>query len=764
MAGHVSSTAHAVRRARLTMWGRRVFRGGLWMLALAAALVAAVAFGARWFPLPRERLAYEGVATLLLDREGRPLRVVLGRDDLDQRPTYVSRAGDWIGPAIIAAEDRRFREHGGVDAWALARAVAQNLGARRTVSGASTLSMQVIRLVEPRPRTPVSKAVEAVRAIQLEAALSKQEILDQYLNRAPFGGNMVGIEAASRRYFGVSAANLSLAQASLLAGLPQGPSRLRPDRHPERARRRQAYVLERMVACGFITETQRCDALAQPVAVRPAVHPHVAPHFTEAALARLEGDRTQAIRTTLDARMQAAAEAAVRRGVASLPRVTGGAAVVLDVRTGAVRALVGSPDPQNRRGAGQQVNAALARRSPGSALKPFAYAMAFDEGWLTPATALPDAPRTFGDLAPANFDGACEGFVSAREALTRSLNLPALEVAERLTAARLHARLTALGLRGLEKGPAHHGLGLVLGNAEVTLLDLANAYACLARGGVHAPLCFNEARAVPVAAGDGPRLFSAEACWMMAEVLGGEDRAGQGDGHRAETRVPRAAWKTGTSSGFRDAWAVAYNPDYVVGVWLGNPDGSAAPELVGTEAAVPVARDIFRRLAGTSAGVWFPRPPGVAVREVCAVSGQPPGPNCPTRVGDWHQPGVTLQTPCGVHAQPGRELWPEHVTAFLEARRLPQDTRRTAATAGPRILTPRAGAEYRRVVRPGGGEGATLVLEAAGAGRLHWFVNGVPAGTTAPGSGLPWSAPPGRLQVVCADETGRRDRVEIVVR
>ena len=451
-------------------------------LTLAAGVYASV----RWAPFPEEKLARKPSSAVLVDRTGVPLRVRLATGDLDARPGYVPEAGRWIDLAIVAAEDQRFWQHAGVDVQALTRAFLQNLIAGRRVSGASTLSMQVIRLMEPRPRTLSAKIIEAFRALQLERRHSKTEILAQYLDRAPFGGNVVGIEAAAQRYFAKSATQLSLAEAALLAGLPQSPSRLRPERHFDRAKKRQAYVLQRMVACGFITAEEHTAACAQALAVRPAIlYPFRAPHFCDwvGVPDRLGADAT--VLTTLDPALQQIAEDVLARHARNIT-ADSGAIVILDAKTSAVRALAGSPDFRARPAG--QVNGALAARAAGSTLKPFAFALAFDRGLVTPGTILTDKPRQFRDYVPQNFSREFRGRVGVRDALVQSLNLPAIEIEQRVGQERFYALLKKLGLGTISRPPEHYGLGLVLGNAEVRLLDLANAYACLARGGDWLPV------------------------------------------------------------------------------------------------------------------------------------------------------------------------------------------------------------------------------------------------------------------------------------
>jgi penicillin-binding protein 1C len=749
-------------RFRVRSLGKSLLRSArhaAWLVVAAVALCAAAWFA---FPFPDEILETFPASLTLTDRDGQPLRIRLGPGGLDCRPDYHPQQTDWIAMAIVAAEDRRFWSHLGVDVLALGRALTQNALLRRRVSGASTLSMQTIRLAQPRRRTVIAKAIEAFRSLQMEARLSKQEILAQYLNRAPFGSNIVGIEAAARRYFCKNPKELSLGEAALLAGLPQSPSRLRPDRYPARARNRQSYVLDRMLACGMITESQRLDALTQPLDIRPSPYPFRAPHFTDLA-AQQSADSGLELRTTLDASLQQVAEDAIRRAALSHEPagVRGGAAVILDVQAGAVRALVGSPDFFERHNG--QYNTAAAARSAGSTLKPFAYALAFDRGLITPQTTLFDVPQLFRDYEPRNFDETCRGLVSARDALILSLNMPAIDVERRVGQPLLYATLRRLGLDTMNRPSSDYGLGLVLGNGEVRLLDLANAYACLARGGGYLPYRLLEDRP----AGRSVRAFSEEACWLISETLGGDERAMDATGHAADVRLPPLAWKTGTSAGYHDAWTVAYNREVVVAIWFGNPDSAPSDRLVGCRAAAPVVWEIMRSLYPDNNGPAFDRPPGVERRKVCAISGCVPGPNCPKRAEAWYIPGVSLSRSCSVHVRPAdaegkvTETWPAEVASFLSRN---AQSPATIDARPVRITSPASGSVFRMIPN-GDCENQRLTLSAAAgaATALHWFINDHYIGCSRPGQPLLWPLDRGHFGIVCSDNAGHSDLVTIAV-
>ncbi|MCX6878264.1 MAG: penicillin-binding protein 1C [Verrucomicrobia bacterium] len=749
--------------AFISRWMRRGWRRILWIGA--TAMVAAIAtFAALWliFPFHKESLYNIPASVSWCDRDGVPLRIRLSAGDFDSVPTYVYHGDDWIAKAVVAAEDQRFWRHCGVDICAVARSCKQAATSMRRVSGASTLSMQLVRRSCPRQRNLIAKGIEAFRALQMERQLTKREIISLYLNHAPLGANLVGIEAASRRYFAKGAHDLSLGEASLLAGIPQSPTRFNPVKYPAAAKTRQAYVLRRMVACSFITREQMDNALAQPLRFRDNRYPFLAPHFCD-MLARQAANGAIEMRTTLDLGLQQTIEESLAKYAPTLraERIRGAAALVLDAKTSEVLALVGSPDFRART-KGAQVNAAVAPRSAGSTLKPFAYAVATDRGMLTPLRVLYDIPQSYSDYDPANFDKTHGGVVTVRDALIRSLNLPAIDVEKRIGQPLFHAKLRELGLQTLTEPAAHYGLGLVLGNAEVTLLDLTNAYACLARGGVYLPYRTMPSAASTAAA--GTRQFSAEASWLISDILGGDERAMDSSGTVADIRIPRLAWKTGTSSGFRDAWTIAYNPDFVIGVWLGNPDGRPSGFLVGRKAATPIVWDICRRLYPTGNGPWFAKPEAIEDREVCALSGQTPSPNCPRKIHDHAIKDVSRYETCEVHLLGTAAVWPVAVEAFLK----------TQPSAGGDddkcelvITTPANGSSYLFMPDMAQPQQQRIPFTANfsnASADLHWFVNDQYLGASKSGETLFWSLSKGQHRIVCADPKGKSRGVVISVR
>jgi penicillin-binding protein 1C len=463
------------------------------------------------------------------------------------------------------------------------------------------------------------------------------------------------------------------------------------------------------------------------------------------------------VKSTLDSALQAEVERVLERARPLLREggVDGVAAVAMRVRDGAVCAMAGSPDYRDARHAGA-VNAALSRRGAGSTLKPFLYACAFDRGWLTPATVLPDAPASYGTLLPENFDRTCSGAADAADALVRSLNLPALAVAREVGVADLSASLRAAGFATLTRPPAFYGLGLALGGADVRLIDLVAAYGCLARGGRPLrPHCL----AGGTAAAPAPPVFSAEACWLVGEILSGPERYAGDVLPAGGVAAPRLAWKTGTSAGFRDAWTVAWNADWVVGVWMGNVSGAPSQSLTGLRVA-PLAREILRAAGRGAPPGWYAEPAGVARREVCAVTGLLPSRRCGVRRPDWYIPGVTIGRGCEVAHGNG----PAAVGVAQAADgRGPAGTGR-AGGSPPAIRSPLDGSVFRAPPRPDGYPAASVPLARAGAnGRAFWFVDGRFAGAAEGTEPLFWPMTPGRHVVACADDRGRVARASFEV-
>lgn len=627
-------------------------------LTAVALLLPAAAYLALWLavylmPLPQQDLPDRPQESRrIFDRQGRLLREATNPDGLRCQWVSLSEVSPLIIEATLAVEDARFYLHRGVDGRAVLRAAWQNLKAGRMVSGASTISMQLARLMYGYPHHLGGKLMQAFMALRLEQVFDKHEILERYLNYAPYGMGCLGIETASRYYLGKSNQHVSLAEAALLAGLPRAPGRLAPVQHFSKARQRQQFVLRRMLDTEKVRSEEYERALREPLQFEEVPSRPTAMHFTDyvLSLAPPPGE----VRTTLDADLQQQIEGLVKDHVDVLRfgGLTNAAVVVLDNRDGAILAMVGSTDYWAAEGGA--VNGALAKRQPGSTLKPFTYALAFEQGF-SPASVIPDIETYYLGAAgtlfiPTNYSEQFYGPVLMAEALGRSLNVPALRTLNAVGVKALLMRLREIGFTSLQKSPWHYGLGLTLGNGEVTLLELAQGYAMLARGG---RTCAARAlQNAPVA--EPRRVFSEEICFLITDILSDERMRIRafGPANPLLLGFPMAV-KTGTSANWRDNWVVGYTREYTVAVWAGDFSGKPMDRMSGSVGAGPLFQKIARLAAQRNS---FPRldsvfipPEGVEYVTVCSLSGQLPTKNCPHRRLMAVQKGYGPHQLCNMH-------------------------------------------------------------------------------------------------------------------
>ncbi|MFS8037069.1 penicillin-binding protein 1C [Xanthobacter sp. AM11] len=577
-------------------WWRRL---GLAVLAGALVVAGTVQGGLALVRAGAPPPPQAPVSVEVLDRDGRLLRPFALSDGRWRLAAGAADVDPRLLAMILAYEDRRFEGHSGVDPLALLRAVGQAARSGRVISGGSTLTMQVARLTTPpRARTLGAKLDQMRRAVQLEARLTKAEILGLYLTLAPYGGNVEGVRAAALTYFGKEPRRLTLAEAALLVALPQSPEARRPDRNAARARAARDRVLDRLAAQGLLSADEVRVAKAEPVPALRRPLPQLAPHLTgEMAAARPALVRHG---LTLDGALQERLEDLLRERTRALGRGLSAAMVVLDNDSSQVRAYVGSADFTDRARAGE-VDLARAVRSPGSTLKPFIYALAFEDGIAHPETLIEDRPARFGAWRPENFDRTFQGTLSVRKALQLSLNVPAVRLLEAVGPQRLASRLQQAGAR-LELPPgAAPALPMGLGGVGIRLIDLTMLYAALARGGEAQAPVFRREDAM-LAPPRRARLVEAVAAWYVGQSLLGTPAPENALGGRI-------AFKTGTSYGYRDSWAVGFDGRRTVGVWVGRPDGQAVADLTGRAAAAPLLFDAFARIVRTPAGLG-PAPKG----------------------------------------------------------------------------------------------------------------------------------------------------------
>jgi penicillin-binding protein 1C len=593
-------------------------------------------------PIVPAQLAENAPALELRDRYERRLGTIYERDEHHAVNVPLARISRHFIAAILATEDHRFFEHGAIDAPALARAAANALRKHERLGGASTISMQLARLLTPMPATFLGKIQETILAQRLENGLSKARILQAYCNRLPMGSNLYGVEAAARTYFGLSAFDLDLAQASLLAALPNDPTRLDPYRRWDALKRRQRLVLERMRAERFITEETARQTYGEPLTLMPQAPGIVAaPHFLFWSAGHAPPEQTL-MSTTIDLRLQRFVQEQVRNVVQSLQanNVHDAAALVVDNRNRQILAYVGSPDYFSDDILGRN-DGVQALRQPGSALKPFLYELALERRAIAPATILQDVPTAYAlpgarIYRPQDYSGRYQGPVRVRIALADSLNVPAVRVLERVGVGTFLDRLRALGFSHLRKPADYYGLGLTLGGGEVTLYELTRAYVSLARNGRRTRLIstLDDAPTPKREPGGG------DAAWNLITDMLADAHARAGSfGVNSVLRLPfAAAVKTGTSSDYRDTWTIGFTRDYTVGVWVGNFDGTPMRNVSGVSGAGPLWNRIMLHLHEQREPALFDPPLGYVRRAICANTGTAPSGACPAVVMEYLRP------------------------------------------------------------------------------------------------------------------------------
>ncbi len=777
-----------------------------WTVSLKAGLVLGGAFALFIAAVPKPRLLDEtSFSPCYVDRNGKLLRLGLADDDRYRVYVPLEKISPQLIEMTLLHEDRYFHEHAGFNPLALARATWSDARGQGRRLGASTITMQLARLhYHLNTRTIGGKLVQIVAAIHLECHCSKREILEAYLNLAPYGRNIEGVGAASLIYFGKEPGELSPVEAMTLAVIPQSPAR----RSPGTAAHDEALQKARGVLLAQWLESHPEDArlrgvLAMPLEMKlPRDLPFRAPHLVEEMLPRETTPRAET-RLALDLALQDLLERQMTQYLAS--RETDGfknaCALLIDYRTMEVRAAVGSAGFHRAEIHGQ-VDGLRAQRSPGSALKPFIYALALDEGLIHPNSLLKDAPASFDGYDPENFDHNFAGPIKARDSLIQSRNVPAVDLEARLDSRRnLYTLLRDAGIRRLQP-ESHYGLTIALGSAEVSPEEIGALYAMLANRGVWRPL----RRTLDEPAGPGAPMLSPEASYLTLDMLKDAARPDTVNVPRLFSEAMPVAWKTGTSFSYRDAWSAGVFDNYVLVVWVGNFDGTVNPEFVGRTAAAPLLFriiDALRAHEPAPAATCFTRTPDLNLRQVdlCAVSGMIAGPNCPHTVKGWFIPGKSPIAACDVHRRvwvdnatglrraggpdPAAtahaevcEFWPSDLAKLFQAAGLPRAgppavAARTGSSSvtpghdaarGPRIVSPKKGLIYH--VRAGAEGDELLNLEATAEtnrGHLHWFVDAAYLGVSEPSAALLWKLQPGRHVIRAVDDVGRADSREITV-
>jgi penicillin-binding protein 1C len=670
------------------MKGQRILVGAA--LAVTLAVTTALALDRI---CPPNLARYLDRSTEVVDANGRLLRAFTTDDGQWRLKTTVDDVDPTYLALLKAYEDGRFDWHPGVDPVSVVRAAARDIARGRIVSGASTLTMQAARLLEPRPRTFVAKAIEAARAVQLEWHFTKREVMGIYLTLAPMGGNLEGVRAASLAYFGKEPRQLTAAEAALLVAIPQSPTRRRPDRAPAAAQAGRDGVLARGLEDGVLDRKLYDAALSRPVPAQRLALPMNAPHLA-AWLAAQSPNTT--VPTTIRLQLQLSLGQLVAEERGQMTDHAQVAMVVMDNRTGGVVAWLAGGDFFGRAG---QVDLVRAHRSPGSALKPVIYALAFDDRTLHPESVVEDVPVRFKDWLPHNFDRDHQGAVTVRRALQQSLNIPAVLALERVGPARFLSTLRAAGATPLlPPGDPGNSLGMALGSATVSPLEMAGLYSGLANGGRFAPPQVRRDRPKP----EPVQLVGDAAAWYVADILADAPLPDGFASLPVALRDRRISYKTGTSAGFRDAWAAGYSANWTVVVWVGHPDGTPRPGQLGRVAALPILFKAFGRLPGEDNRST--RPPADVLK-----------------VGSWKELPPRMQ-----------KLGP------------------TQVEGAPRIAYPPPDA--RLELEPHD----SVTLAANGTGKLHWLVNGrpIPGNTWTPdGAGL--------MRLAVVDDAGRASAVTV---
>lgn len=743
------------------------------------------------FPLPYEKL-HKPSSTFIYSRDHTLLGAYISSDTFWRKPLKLNDISPLLQKSVLACEDHWFYYHPGANLVSLIKAAYDNIRAGKIVRGGSTITMQIARMMEPKSRTPKAKIIEILRALQLELHYSKKELLELYFNMAPYGGNIEGVGAASYFYFGKPARELTASQAALLTSIPNSPQALRPDLNLANSLNARNRVLGVMMQDQVISESDYREALDEEIKSKRYKPPNLAPHLCNELLAKY-GGRPEIV-CAADLKIQSKCEAVINgfKSPLAMKGINNAAVVVIRNSTAEILAMVGSCDFYDIQHEGQ-VNGATAPRSPGSALKPFVYGLALDKGLVSPNLMIEDLPAYYSGYTPENYDRQYRGAVSVTDALRNSLNVPAVHICARVGQKNFYALLRSGGLSTLARKDSDYGLPLILGSCEIELLDLTNLYSCLARGGVYKKYHY----LADESSIDSARLFSPAAAYILSEIMSELERPDFPSSWEFSPNIPKVAWKTGTSFGRKDAWSIGFNPTFTVGVWVGNFDGESSPDLVGAEAAAPILFEVFR-LINTGAGQrWFSEPITVDTRQVCAVSGMPPGPHCPATVVELYIPGVSPVTTCTIHKEimidslsgfrlcrycsSGKHVkyiiyedWPPKIATWLvksghAIAEIPEHNPVCTGTyAGDRpvIFSPTEDVTY--IIRghiPLADQGIPLEASiATGAKKMFWFIDGELYAQVSPGEKAFYTPVVGSHKLVCTDDEGRSSSLKFTVR
>ena len=702
---------------------------------------------------PYKKVCTWQVSAVVTDSSGRPMTGTLSSQEEWSMPIPLEKMGRWLPAAAVALEDRRFYTHRGIDAAAIIRAALQNSRSGETISGGSTITSQVIRLAIERKRTIPNKLIEFWQAWQLEQFLTKDGILELYLNRAPFGGNIRGVEAASLAWFAKPAADLSLAEAALLIGILRGPSYYRPDRHPKRALELRNRLLDTLAERGAATKAEIERAKAETIPKErnaiPGEYRMASEMVVKNSGVLQNRDRFGRIRSTIDRTAQEIIKTELTMSLNALPYSVTAAAVLVENETGAVRAYIGNAR-ENTLTDASWVDCADSPRSPGSVLKPFIYALGFESGRLTPETMTADSPMLMGGGAPRNYDRHYRGPVTVRAALADSLNVPAVRAMRNEGSRRTIDLYRRLGFTHFTHDADWYGDSLALGGCEITPLELAHSYRALAEKGSDAPLKWTEADKTE----KGNSQISPAACALVLDILKDTGRLMPLYKEIFGENGTNIAFKTGTSYGMRDAWTAAVTKKYTLAVWFGDPSGKPSQALVGLKTAAPAAVRIMRKLTPRGAK-WFDLPKNVKTRPVCSLSGMAVSSLCPQTSKGLFIEGVSSTETCTLHVmENGRAAikWPPELEGFFADAKNREEKIQDSIT----IISPRKSGVYEIAE---GRDRLPLIAE-GGSGSLYWFADGTLI-EEQNGKSLFWKMTKGRHTISVTDDAGNSASVTI---
>lgn len=764
----------------------------IWMITVVNVAFLALFAAVYIVPLPDRET---GWSTVVEYRDGTPAHVFLSPDDKWRLQVDLEAVDPKLIESLVALEDKRFWDHDGVDPIAVGRAAWSNLSSGHRVSGGSTITMQLARLLEPRPRTIPSKLLDMFRAAQLDLRLSKTEILSEYLSRTPYGDNVEGVESAAWAYFGHGARHLSAVEIATLLAVPQGPQRFKPRANNPHLRARRDAIVHKLIEAEVFTGADATAALAEladPAPERLQPMPREARHA--AIELRAKYPERDHIRSTLERGAQALVEREVALRTPELHRklIFGGSIVVVDHKTREVVALAGNLDFDDASHGGQ-IAMFDRPRSPGSTLKPMLYALAIDRGIALPGYLVADVPNQYGTYRPRNFDNDFAGLVTLKESLSKSLNLPFVDLLARLGVDQFLGELSRMNIAGADAIPGTYGLSMIVGGIELTPLEVAGLYATLAEDGAYAPLRMTTDE-LPV---EATPIFAPGAAYLTRAALSEKDRPDFPRRRDVSTLPPDIHWKTGTSFGFRDAWAVGSGARYTAVVWTGNVDNKPSAELVGSEAAGPLLFDVLEGLADRAArpGSLETPPAALTEIEVCAYSGHVASEACPSRVKASALIHAVPTTPCPYHhaievdratglavmpacRKPDRVyetksfvVLPSSVTAWLSDRHrtIPEvpvyEDGCAGETGGPPVMMlPGEGQVITLIPGMSARQQAVPLAATTRATSLSWFVDGALVASGPSSERQYWTPTPGRHSIVVADAAGRKARRVVEVR